>query len=84
MDKVNQFGVIINCISENSSGIKMGSVYHCRETVMSMRSNTLLEERRVTEKFEKQKCKAKNRCIVTSTKTLKSDLPFDWYKESRA
>ena len=49
MDKVNQFGVIRNYISEKSSGIKVGYVYHCRETVISMIYNTLPEERQVTE-----------------------------------
>ena len=43
---------------------------------MSIRSNTLPEERRVTELFEKQTCIAQTQCIGTSTKTLKSNLPF--------
>ena len=30
MDKVDQFRVIGNCSSQNSSGIKVGSVYPCR------------------------------------------------------
>ena len=49
MDKVNQFCVMSNCSSENSSVIKVGSVYHYRETVLSMISNTLPEERQVVE-----------------------------------
>ena len=48
MDKVNQSCVIGNCISENYSRIKVVYVYHLRETVVSMRSNTLPEERRFT------------------------------------
>ena len=71
MDKVKHFCVISNCSSENSSVIKVGYVYHFRETVVSMISNTLLEERRVTDSFEKQTCISQTRCIGPSTKTLK-------------
>ena len=42
---------------------------------MSMRSNTLPEERRVTESFENQKCIAQTRCIVPSIKILKNNPP---------
>ena len=48
MDKAKQFCVIINYSSENYSGIKVGSVYHCRDKFVSMISNTLPEERQVT------------------------------------
>ena len=41
MDKVKQFFVISKCSSENSSGVKLVSVYHFRETVVSMISNTI-------------------------------------------
>ena len=88
MDKVNQFCVIRNCSSKNSSGIKVGSVYHCRETVVSMRSNTLPEDRRVTESCDKQPCIPQTRCIGPRTNTLKNNLLLtgdkkvelsDWY-----
>ena len=80
MDKVKQFCVISNCSSKNSYGIKVGSMYHCRETVMPMRSNTLPGERRVTESFDKQTCIVQNRCIGPSTKKLKTNLPLTGYK----
>ena len=41
MEKVKQFFVISNYSIENYSGIKVVSLYHCRGTVVSMRSNTL-------------------------------------------
>ena len=76
MDKVNQSCVIGNCISENYSRIKVVYVYHLRETVVSMRSNTLPEERRFTKSVQKQTCIAQTRCIGPITKTLKTNLPL--------
>ena len=76
IDKVMQFCVIINCSYENFIKIKVGYMYHCRETLVSMRSNTLPEELRVTESFENQTCVSQTRCIGPSTKTLKTHLPL--------
>jgi len=76
MEKVNQFCLISNCSSENTSRIKVGSMYPCMETVVSMRSNTLPEERRVTESSKNQKCIAQTRCIGPSIKTLKTNPPL--------
>ena len=71
MDKVDQFRVVGNCSSQNSSGIKGGSVYPYRETVMSMGPNTLPVEWQFSELFENQTCISQNKCIGTSIKTLK-------------
>ena len=59
-----------------SSGIKVGSVYPCRETFMSMRTNTLPEERQIVELFYNQMCIAQTQCIGSSINTLKTNLPF--------
>ena len=51
-------------------------MYPCMETVVSMRSNRLSEERRVTESFENHNCIAQTQCIGSSIKTLKTNLPL--------
>ena len=76
MDKVKQLCVISNCGCENSSRVKVGYMYHFRETVVPMRSNTLPEKRRVAESFEKQTCIAQNECIGPSTNILKTNIPL--------
>ena len=76
MDRVKNSCVIRNCSIENSSGIKVVYMYHCRETFISMISNTFPGERRVTDSFEKQTCISQTRCIGPSTKTLKTNLPL--------
>ena len=55
-EKVNHFCVISTRSSENSSGIKVGSVCNFRETVGPMISNTMSGERRITDSFEKHMC----------------------------
>ena len=59
-----------------SSGIKVGYVYPCRDTFMSMRTNTLPEERQIVELFYNQMCIAQTQCIGSSINTLKTNLPF--------
>ena len=76
MDKVKQFCVISNCSSENSSGPKVGSVYHCRDTVVKMRLITLTEERWVTESSEKRTGIAQNQCIGPITMPIKTNPPL--------
>ena len=55
MDKVDQFRVTGNCISDKLSIIKAGSMYPCRDTILSKGSNTLPEEQRITESLDNQK-----------------------------
>ena len=76
MDKVEQFLVIGNCSSQNSSGIKGGYVYPYRETVISMVPNTPPEERQVAKLFENQTCIAQTKWIGPRINTLKTNLPL--------
>ena len=57
-------------------------MYPCRETFVSMISNTLTEEGRVAESFENQKCIAQTQCIGPGIKTLKANPPSTGGKTS--
>ena len=77
MGKVEPFQVTSNSSSENLSIIKAGSIYPCRETVLSMGSNTCQEKQWITESLDNQTCIAQTQCIGPSKKTLKTDLSLN-------
>ena len=54
--------------------MKAGSVYTCRDIVLSMGSNTCPEEQLITDSLDNQTHISQNQCIGHSKKTSKTDV----------